>query len=277
MRSMRRTSALILLLALLPASCDQAGPATSGGTTSSPAPAPPVGYDGTWKLVEGHAPEGPLEITERWRPTLTVNGKKFGGLSACNYYGLSAKVEGDAISIAGIGGTDMGCHPKAAETEERYQSALMAAETISRTDDRLVIAGTGSELVFELAPPTPTRKLTDVRWELRSLIHGRGPEARVSSAHPDRPAHMYLDSDGTVEAFTGCRAFEGEWIEGGDRILFGTWGAKDVRQTDCSEGLMEQNDAIIGLGDGFTAEIEGRTLTVYGRFSNTGLEFRAAR
>lgn len=274
MRTIRCTPGLVLLF-LLSASCGPADRAASGGKTPSPTPPPRVSYDGTWELVEGQAPEGPIEVTERWRITLSIDGRKFGGLSACNHYGLSAQVEGNTISIGGVGGTDVDCHPKVADTEARYHSALVAADTIARTGDRLVIAGTDSELVFSLVPPPATGELTDVRWELRSLIHGRGPDAPVSPAHPAHPAHLYVDSDGTVEAFTGCRAFEGEWIEEGDRIVFTTWGAEDVLETDCPEELMEQNDGIIGLGDGFTFDIEGRTLTAYGRFSATGLEFAA--
>lgn len=275
MRTASRTSGLVLLLLLL-VSCGRADPAASGGDTPSPSPPSPVSYDGTWELVEGYAPEGPIEITERWRITLTIDGRKFGGLSACNYYGLSAEVEGSTISIGGVGGTEMGCHPKVVDTEARYHSALMAAETISRIDDHLVIAGADSKLVFGSVPPPPTRELTDVRWELQSLIHGHGPDARVTPAHRDNPAYVYFDSDGSYESSTGCREFVGKWIVEHDRITFTRIGAKDVLDTDCPDELLEQNDAIIGLGDGFTLEIEGRTLTVYGRFSDTGLEFRAA-
>lgn len=43
----------------------------------------------------------------------------------------------------------------------------------------------------------------------------------------------------------------------------------------CSDALEEQNDAVIDLGDGFTLDIEGDTMTVYGRFSDTGLRYGA--
>lgn len=266
--------AALVLIALVAASCGGPSDRTgSGGEASSPSPAATAGYDGTWELVEGHAAEGPIEITERWRITLTIDGRKLGGLSACNYYGLSSEVDGAAISIEGIGGTDMGCHPQVVETEARYHAALLAAETITRTGDRLVIAGTDAELVFSLVPPLQTEELTNVRWELRSLIHGRGPGANASPAHP---AHLYVGGDGRAEAFTGCRAFAGEWIEVDGMITFTRWGAKSIGDADCPEELTEQNDAIVGLGDGFTFDVEGRTLTVYGRFSATGLEFRAS-
>lgn len=271
----RRSSGLVLLL-LLCASCGGPDPAASGAKTSSPTPPPATSYDGTWELVEGQAAEGPIEIAERWRITLTIiDGKKFGGLSACEDYGLSAEVEGNTISIHGIGGTDRGCHPGAEDVEARYRSALLAAETISRSGDRLVIAGPESKLVFGFVPPPPTGAVTNVRWQLESLIHGRGPDAPTSPAHPDHPAYLYLDGDGTLEVSTGCREFVGEWIEEHDRIVFATYGAKNSLDTDCSEELMEQNDAMIGIGDGFTFDVEGRTLTVYGRNSVTGLEFRA--
>ena len=62
------------------------------------------------------------------------------------------------------------------------------------------------------------------------------------------------------------------WIEEADPVTFTYFGAKDG---DCSGDPTEQNDEIINLGDGFTFDIEGQTLTIYGRFSETGLEYRA--
>lgn len=163
----------------------------------------------------------------------------------------------------------MGCHPEVMQTETRYHSALRAVETIERTGDTLVLVGADAELVYRFVPPPPTAELTDVRWELESLINGHGPDATVSSADP---AHLYFESDGTLEGTTGCREIEGEWAEEADRITFTYFAAEG----DCSdEALVVQNNAIINLGDGFTFDIEGETLTIYGRFSEIGLEYRA--
>ena len=162
----------------------------------------------------------------------------------------------------------IGRHPDVMETEARYHSALESVEAIHRKEDTLVLSGDGAELVFAFVPPPPTRELTDVRWELRSLISGRA-DATVSSAHP---AHLYFGSDGSFRGFTGCRAIDGEWIEQGDRITFTYFGAKEG---DCSEELVDQNNEIINLGDGFTFDIEGETLSIRGRFSEVGLQYRA--
>lgn len=253
------------LLLLLLISCELGAPASSPSET----PSRRASYDGTWELVEGRASEGPIEISERWRITLTIDGEELGGLSACNHYGATATIKGDAISITGVGGTEMGCHPEVMETEARYHSALMAVDTIERSGATLVLAGPDAELVFGFVPPPPTADLTDVRWNLQSLIHGQGPDATVTSAHP---AHLYFTSDGRFEGWTGCRAIEGEWIEQADRVDFTSFGAKEG---DCSDSLTEQNDAVINLGDGFTFDIEGDTLTVYGRFSEIGLQYKA--
>jgi heat shock protein HslJ len=257
---------LSLLLVSLAVSCgDPGAPAPSTGGT----PAAKMTYDGTWELVEGHASEGPIDMSERWRITLSIDGQRLGGLSACNHYGAAATIKGDAISIKGGGGTEMGCHPQVMETEARYHAALFAAETIERTGDSLVLAGPETELLFAFVPPPPTADLMDVRWELESLIHGDGPDATVSSANP---AHLYFSNDGSFEGSTGCRAVKGDWIEEADRVTFTYFGAKEG---DCSVGLSEQNDAVINLGDGFTFDIEGDTLTIYGRFSDLGLEYKA--
>ncbi|MEA2499527.1 MAG: hypothetical protein QOH26_1932 [Actinomycetota bacterium] len=256
---------LVLVLLLL-ASCGEPTdkPLATGETSS-----PPVSYEGTWELKEGRAPEGPIEISQKWRITLTIDGDQWGGLSACNYYGLSPEVDGDAISIEGVGGTEMGCHPDVAETEARYHSALLAVDTIERSSKTLTLTGSDTALIYAFVPPPPTAELTEVRWELESIIYGDGPDGLASSAHP---AHLYFDSDGTFDGSTGCRGLDGEWIEAGDRVAFTYFGADEGK---CSQDFAEQNDAIINLGDGFTFDIEGDTLTIYGRFSDTGLQYRA--
>jgi heat shock protein HslJ len=260
------TRAIVLLLSLLIVSCGEpVGDNRSGGRI---APSTTT-YDGTWELVEGRAPEGPIGISQRWRITLTIDNDRLGGLSACNHYGASATIEGTSISIDGVGGTEMGCHPDVAETEARYHSALLAVETIERTGDTLTLDGADAKLVFGFVPPPPTRGLTDVRWELQSLIHGHGSDATASSVSP---SHLYFASDGAFEGSTGCRVVDGEWIEEADRITFTSFGAEEG---DCSDELAEQNNTIINLGDGFTFDIEGETLTIYGRFSEIGLQYRA--
>lgn len=257
---------LLALVLLVLVSC---GERAADGLPSRGNSSPTASYEGTWELAQGRAPQGPIEISERWRITLTIDGDQWGGLSACNHYGLSADVDGKSISIRGVGGTEMGCHPNVEETEARYLSALLAVDTIERTGETLTLTGNKAELIYQFVPPPPTAKLTDVRWKLQSLIHGRGPDATTSSAHP---AHLYFDSAGTFDGSTGCRGLDGEWNEEGDRITFTYFGADDGK---CSDALAEQNDAIINLGDGFTFDIEGDTMTIYGRFSETGLQYRA--
>lgn len=258
------TALAVVLLGLVACGEPAEDRPSAGGASSSPA-----SYEGTWELVEGSAPEGAIEISRRWRITLTVAGEEWGGLSACNYYGLSADVDGDAISVRGVGGTEMGCHPEAMETETRYHSALMSIETIKRSGNTLTLEGPDAELVFAFVPPPPFAELTNVRWELESLIHGFGPDAMVSNAHP---SHLHFTDDGTFEGSTGCRAVEGDWIEQADRVTFTYFGAKEGH---CSPALSEQNDAVLNLGDGFTFAITGDTLTIYGRFSDLRLEYKA--
>jgi heat shock protein HslJ len=226
--------------------------------------------DGTWELVQGRAPEGAIGISDRWRITLTIEGDRWGGLSACNHYDLSPDVDGTSISVTGLGGTEMGCRADVAETEARYHSALLASDTIERAGETLTLTGPESKLVYRFVPPPPTAELTDVRWKLKSLIRGDGPEAVASEAHP---ADLHFDADGTFRGSTGCRRLEGEWIEEGDRVRF-TYFAAD--EGNCSDDLEEQNDAIIALGDGFTFEIDDDAMIAQGRFSDVRLQYRAA-
>jgi heat shock protein HslJ len=148
-------------------------------------------------------------------------------------------------------------------------SALLDVTSIARQDDRLTLTGPGSELHFELLPLVPTAELTDTLWELESLIEGSGPDGVGSSAFP---AGLTLSSDGSVTGSTGCRRLEGKWVENGDEILFTELSAEG----NCQDELERQDEHVVTvLGDGFTAEIDGRTLTLFSA-GELGLVYRAA-
>jgi heat shock protein HslJ len=255
-------SVALITLVVIAAACGQSGSGGASGATAS--------YAGTWILTEGRGPGGEVSLVEGYRITLDIQDNDLvSGTAACNTYDGEIGVNGDSFSFKGFSMTDMDCDPPVMDSEATYIDALWAADAIAREEDRLVLKGPDTELRFELLPPAPTAELIDTVWRLESLIEGTGPAGLVSSA---RAARLILRSDGTLSGSTGCRDMEGKWTERGDEILFTDLAAEGR----CSAELRRQDGHVLNvLGDGFTAEIEGETLTVLSK-GGQGLQYRAA-
>lgn len=224
--------------------------------------------EGSWLLTAGRGPGGEVPIVEGYRITLHIAEGRIDGTAACNSYGGQIAIDGSAFEIDEMFSTEMGCAPDVMESESAYTEALTTATTIERAGDELVLSGPDSELRFELLAPVPTADLVDTEWHLESMISGSGPEGTASSA---APATLLLKGDGSFSGTTGCRDIEGEWVERGDEILFTAMSADG----HCPNDLQAQDGHVLqALGDGFTAEIEGRSLTVLNA-GDVGLVYRA--
>ena len=251
-----------LVLALLVAGC--------GGSITPGVEDPDAGAQGSWQLVEGRGPSGPVPILDSHRITLTFEDGRAGGTAACNHYGGEVHVDGSQLRIDQIAVTDMGCMPDdAMEAERLYLEALPAVTAFERNGDRLTLTGPDTELVYERLEPPPTAELTGTRWELESLVHGSGADGTVSSV---RGGYLLLEEDGTFTGSTGCRKLFGEWTRSGDTILATSMHAEG----DCTADLEEQDRHVIDvLGDGFRAEVDGQQLLVTDPNARTGLTYLA--
>lgn len=257
-----RAAVLIAVVAL--AACGAPGAAPSGDGERRP----PV-YDGDWKLTSGMGPEGRIDSVPNHDINLLLSGDSLSGRSACNLYGGRAQIDGHAFETGGLSGTEMACEPAVMRSEQRYLEALADAQEIERTDEVLSLRGPGTHLVFELVPPAPVASLTGTTWVLEGLIAGEGVSSTISGAEP---ATLRLTPGGRIEGSTGCRRITGRWQESGSRIEMSEFGAEGT----CPPSIEEQDGHVVSvLGDGFTAEIEGGTLTLSGTSGGLGLVYRA--
>ena len=210
-----------------------------------------------------------MPVIKGYRITLDITDRKAGGTAACNSYGGDVDINGDSFRLkGGLLMTEMACDEEAMDSEAAYVDALATVDTIAREGNSLTLTGPDAELHFEGLSPPPIAQLTDTIWRLESLIEGTGPEGTAVSA---APARLVLSGDGELSGSTGCREFEGEWLQRGDEIVFTTF----TTQGDCPPGLQEQDSHILGvLGDGFTAEIEEQSLTVFAK-AELGLNYIA--
>jgi len=276
-----RTTLLAAVLALGLAGCGQATePAGDGEGAAEQTPA------GSWVLV---AAEPAIDVPADARVTLEVVAEgdawQVGGTSACNSYGGRVVTDGADWEAEGYAQTKMGCDEPRMAAERAYLDSLGAVETWARpAHDELVLTGPGIELRFAALAPVPTAELTGTTWVLDALVSGSGPDGAVSSTVGGAAeATLRLDPDGTLAVSTGCRTFDGEWVETADEVLFTAFGqrtdspnvAADGTAT-CDDAVGAQEDHVLAvLADGFRAEVDGAQLTLTSR-AGVGLLYRAA-
>ena len=260
---MRAHHPFAALLVLVLAAC--------GGSGSTPQSAPRDGDpQGDWQLVAGTVNGREVPILDEHRITLALEGSRVSGTAACNGYGGTLRVEGNRLRIEDLAQTTMACVDEAAMTAEAiYMSGLANVESIGLDGDELLVQGAGVDLRFvELAPP-PTADIVDTVWTLETLVMGD-----VASSALGEPATLELRrSDGTVHGSTGCREFDGTWVEQGDEILTPKLFTDDRA---CPPELQEADSHVLAvIGDGFRASVDGDQLTLTDD-GGAGLVYRAA-
>ena len=115
-------------------------------------------------------------------------------------------------------------------------------------------------------------EIVGTTWVLDTMIEG---EAASNSPNMSA-ATLTLHDDGRLTGSTGCRLLEGQWITSGAEIVLTSFSAIDDPTAGVCAPESESLDGfIIGvLGDGFTAEIVGRRLTVMAQ-GGQGLSYTA--
>jgi heat shock protein HslJ len=270
---MRKLST-VLLIAIVVAACSAAGPRTgspgpSNGGSGIGNPGGDADPSGSWVLEAGTGPSGAIQIVDGHRITLNIEGDQVGGISACNHYGGTIAIAGDALRISAMSMTEMACADDGAmEAEAAYLAALATVTRWARAGDTLTLGGPQAMLTFTLLPPVADEEIVGTSWVLQSLILGDA----VSSVLGEE-ATLQLRADGTLSGGTGCRTFEGRYTMTGDEIVF-----TQLITTDqgCAADVAGQDEHVLNvLGDGVTATVAGPTLTLISD-RNLGLGYRAS-
>lgn len=239
----------------------------SAGTPPSGPSGEPFDPQGSWELTSGQADGAAIPIVDDHPITLTIEGSEIGGTSACNHYGGRLTITGGRLEISDLGMTMMGCEEPVMAAEAAYTAALAAVESIGGDGDQLVLSGPNVELRFAALAPPPTAELVDTVWRLETLFVGD-----VASSTMGEPATLELRSDGTFSGSTGCRSFNGEWLEQGEQIVAPSFA---MDETECPADLGQQDDHVVSvIGDGFVPSVEGDLLTLVDP-GGVGLVYRA--
>lgn len=222
---------------------------------SSSASAGAADADGTWQLRSGTADGVELPQPGGARATLELATDEAHGVAFCNRWSAAVDRDGSALSIGGIGSTEMGCAPAVMAAESAYLAALGAVDTVVRDGAALVLTGGGVELRFGPVPPVPVSELVGTRWTLETLLEGGTASSTVGE-----PATLELSDDGTLTGSTGCRDLTGRFVIEGGVVRFPDFSAG---MEGCPAEVAAQDELVVTvLGDGFQVSIEGDRLTV---------------
>jgi heat shock protein HslJ len=237
----------------------QASPSANPSERATPA--------GTWILTRGTTASGDISLSPGHPITLTIDAEKVGGHAACNIYGGTVAIDGDAIQLSAMSMTEMACLDETAmNAEAAYMSALDAVTAWARNGDQLILSGDGVELTFGLQPPVPDAEIVGTAWLLDTLIQGDAATTVLGEAT------LVFAADGTFIGSTGCRELTGSYEISGDAIDF-----SDVTPTgDCTHELRGQDGLVLDVLDGgVKASVDGSTLTLIGN-DRQGLGYSAA-
>jgi heat shock protein HslJ len=220
---------------------------------------------GEWELTEGTSSGAPLPQPAGGRATLVVEDEGLGGVSFCNHYSATYRLDGEALEIDGLGGTEMGCDPDVMAAESAFLAALGSVGAARIEGEDLVLAGDDTTLRFTRLPPVPPSELAGTDWVLDTLVQGELAGSVLGGST------LRLEADGTVHGTTACRTFSGTWTASGGELTL-TDLVTDDRA--CPEDLRRQDEHELAvLGDVSTAEITEGRLTLTGPAGN-GLGYR---
>ncbi|MTV24784.1 META domain-containing protein [Nitriliruptoraceae bacterium ZYF776] len=276
---------LLVLAVVVTACADPSSPAdpaaSDGGTTAET----DAGRDGEWHLTSGEGPDGEVPLTdEQGAPieiVLVVDGTRWQG-HVCNTYDTQVTGDGDAVQVAPIARTEMGCpDARITDAEARYLDALAAVDTVARDGGELTLRGPDVTLTYTRdgggAAAVP---LTGTVWRVTSLTDGEvgwSATPPPDALDPDTPVSdtpageadelptavpLLVVRDGTFELTTGCRRFAGTVRLSADELVLSGEATEDP--VDCGDHAEQDAHLATTLLDGpvrFAIERDRLTLT----------------
>jgi heat shock protein HslJ len=236
-----RVTTPFVVVVLLVGACGGAGDA--GGE--------PVGTT-TWVLTAGTVDGLALTLAHGYPVTFQVENGQAGGTAACNHYGGSILLAGNAVSFPeGLFQTEMAClEPGVMELESGFLGALLRVTGSASGGGELRLTGPGIELRFAAAAPEPDASLVGTWW-LETLIEGDAASTVAA------PASLHIDDQGAVTGSTGCNTLFGSYEAASGFSRLGT------TKMACEPLVMEQEGLLMSVFDSDPLlSIEGSTLTI---------------
>lgn len=247
---------VVAIAGLVLAACSAGATAKPSGSVA--ASAGTGSLEGTpWLLTEYVGPGGnTVPVPEGVAATATFADGKISGSSGCNTYFGSYTVDGEALTISGVGSTMMACGPVATALETAFLASLKATETFSVSGDTLELRTAGGKVGLKFKVE-PTPELTGTRWVATMINNGKGA---VSGVVDGSTVTAIFAEGGKVAGSGGCNDYNGTYTVDGASMKFGPVASTKKLCNDPA-GVDEQEAAyFIALGNVTTFAFDGDRL-----------------
>lgn len=218
-----------------------------------------------------------IEVTNDGEPHPLVSGsqvrftfddKTMGITAGCNNLSGDYALDGDALTVGPIGGTEMGC-PAPLMDQDAWLAGLFEEPVTVGGDPLTFRAGSVVLTVADREDVSPDLPLAGTRWRVDGLVSGDA----VSSVPGGAEAWLEIAEDGTVRVNTGCNQGSGSVTVGDGTLTFGPLAT--TRRTCADDAAQQVEKAVLAVLDGETTyAIEERSLSITN--GEKGLGFRAS-
>ncbi len=225
----------------------------------------------------GEAPDG---VTSRdWVSTLvTVDGQErplvdgtqialsfgaTGDLAAdagCNQLSGSTSWDSDSLTVAGLGGTEMGCDPKRMDQDAWLSDLLLATPTVQVDGDTMTLTAGPTVIAFvDREAAMPDRALAGTLWVLDGLGSGTADDAALGSVPAGVRSTLSINGN-ELSLKPGCNSAGGAVEVTADTLSFGPIAATLM---DCPGARSDVEQVVLGVLTGEVAySIDEDTLTL---------------
>ena len=254
------------------------GPISSGGEPSIPIPSGPLPGElqgQLWNLVSYLNSTGAMApVILGSHVTAEFKDGQLSGNSGCNSYFASYQVNGKAIQIGGVGGTEMYCNDPDGlmDQEAAYLKTLSLAASYQISGGLLQIVDASGKQILVFSGKQPT-SLTGIVWKMISYNNGTGG---VVSALPGIEVTATFGEDGSLTGSAGCNRYTSSYQQDGEYLTIGPIASTFMM---CSEpdGVMDQETAYLkALETVASFELKGDRLTLRTASGAIAVEFSRA-
>jgi heat shock protein HslJ len=182
------------------------------------------------------------------------DGGELGGISFCNLYGGTYRVDGGEFAIEVGAMTEMACDEPVMSMESVFVAFLGAVRSFRVEGDGLTLVSDDLELTFDAEQSEP---LVGTTWRIDGLVEGEVATSTIAGTG----AFVVLDEDGGLSGETGCSGMIGTYEVDGERLSF---GPIETTERACADPAMNEQEAAILRALSVTASyaIQGEALSL---------------
>jgi heat shock protein HslJ len=194
--------------------------------------------------------------------TLNVTAEGMGGDTGCNqYFGTFTVEDGNAVSLSGIGATEIACEQP--EGIMGFESRFLAtfaevAQVEPRGDESFAMLNAAGEtvMVWGRAAQAEPASLEGTTWQLTTFVDGES----ASSTLAGTTVTLQLE-EGRLSGNASCNTYNSSYTLEGDALTV----APEIATTRmaCPDDIMSQEAAYLQVLSAVTGyQLEGTTLTL---------------